>query len=82
LILCYLETLTPRNPVSLFQIALQLEQAVARNQDSVRSGGRVAIMTYRYTSKEKYKGREEAGMFRITRVFIRMRNGLADGSRA
>jgi ketosteroid isomerase-like protein len=41
----------------------------------VRVYGDAAIMTYSYTSKEQYKGREEGGTFRITRVFIRLRNG-------
>jgi ketosteroid isomerase-like protein len=41
----------------------------------VRVYGDAAIMTYRYTSKEQYKGRDEGGTFRITRVFIRMGNG-------
>ncbi len=41
----------------------------------VKVYGDAAIMTYSYTSKEQYKGREDGGTFRITRVFIRMRNG-------
>jgi ketosteroid isomerase-like protein len=41
----------------------------------VRVYGDAAIMTYSYTSKEQYKGREDGGTFRITRVFIRMGNG-------
>jgi len=31
-----------------------------------------AVMTYRYTSIETYKGRDESGTYRITRVFIKM----------
>jgi len=41
----------------------------------VRIYGDAAVMTYSYTSKEQYKGREEGGTFRITRVFIRTRDG-------
>jgi hypothetical protein len=41
LILCYPETLTPRNPVSRSNVALRPEYAVARNRDSVNSCGAV-----------------------------------------
>ena len=37
----------------------------------VRVYGDAAVMFYGYTSKEQYKGRDDGGSFRITRVFVR-----------
>lgn len=40
----------------------------------VRVYENVAVMTYRYRSKETYKGRDDSGDYRITRIFVR-KNG-------
>jgi hypothetical protein len=39
---------------------------------SVKVYGDAAVMTYAYRSIETYKGRDDGGDFRVTRVFIRM----------
>ncbi|GAC1663431.1 MAG: hypothetical protein PVS2B1_22570 [Candidatus Dormibacteraceae bacterium] len=38
----------------------------------VKVYGDAAVMTYAYRSVEAYKGRDDGGDFRVTRVFIRM----------
>lgn len=45
-----------------------------RQDDSVRVYGDTAVMTYRYQSKETYKGGDNSGDFWVTRIFVR-RNG-------
>ena len=42
-----------------------------RQDDRVRVYGDVAVLTYRYQSQETYKGRENGGDFRVTRIFLR-----------
>ena len=44
------------------------------SEETVRIYGTAAVMTYRYVSKESYKGQPESGDYRITRVFAK-RNG-------
>ncbi len=41
------------------------------SDDKVRVHGNAALMTYRYRSKETYKGQDESGDYRITRIFVR-----------
>lgn len=41
-----------------------------RQDDHVRIYGDVALLTYRYQSTETYKGRENGGDFRVTRIFV------------
>jgi ketosteroid isomerase-like protein len=38
----------------------------------VRVYGDAAVMIYGYTSKEQYRGQDDSGSYRITRVFVRM----------
>jgi beta-alanine degradation protein BauB len=42
-----------------------------RQDDHVRLYGDVAFLTYRYHSTETYKGRENGGDFRVTRIFVK-----------
>jgi ketosteroid isomerase-like protein len=42
-----------------------------RQDDRVRIYGDVAVLTYRYHSTETYKGRENGGDFRVTRIFAK-----------
>ena len=42
--------------------------------DEVRVYGNAAVMTYRYASKETYKGKDDSCECRITRVFVK-KNG-------
>lgn len=42
-----------------------------RQDDKVRVYGNVAVMTYRYQSKEAYKGRDVSGDFRLTRILVK-----------
>lgn len=42
-----------------------------RQDDQVRMYGDVAVLTYRYQSTETYKGRENGGDFRVTRIFVK-----------
>ncbi|MBZ5630884.1 MAG: nuclear transport factor 2 family protein, partial [Acidobacteriia bacterium] len=44
------------------------------SEEKIRIYGNAAVMTYRYVSKERYKGEDESGDDRITRVFAK-RNG-------
>jgi hypothetical protein len=39
------------------------------SEETVRVYGTAAVMTYRYVAKENYKGQDERGDYRITRVF-------------
>ena len=41
------------------------------SEEKVRIYGNAAVMTYRYVSKERYKGQDENGNDRITRVFAK-----------
>lgn len=41
------------------------------SEETVRVYGTAAVMTYRYVSKENYKGQDERGDYRITRVFAK-----------
>jgi len=43
----------------------------ARRDDQVRMYGDVAVLTYRYQSTETYKGRENGGDFRVTRILVK-----------
>jgi hypothetical protein len=45
--------------------------AYTRHDDRVRIYGDVAVLTYRYQSTETYKGRENGGDFRVTRIFAK-----------
>jgi hypothetical protein len=40
-------------------------------EETVRVYGTAAVMTYRYVSKENYKGQDERGDYRLTRVFAK-----------
>jgi ketosteroid isomerase-like protein len=42
-----------------------------RQDDNVRLYGYVAVLTYRYHSAETFKGRENGGDFRVTRIFVK-----------
>jgi ketosteroid isomerase-like protein len=42
-----------------------------REDERVRLYGDVAILTYRYQAKETYKGRDDGGDRRLTRIFVR-----------
>jgi uncharacterized protein (TIGR02246 family) len=44
------------------------------SEEKIRVYGNAAVMTYRYVSKERYKGQDERGDDRITRVFAK-KNG-------
>ena len=39
------------------------------SEETLRVYGTAAVMTYRYVAKENYKGQDERGDYRITRVF-------------
>jgi uncharacterized protein (TIGR02246 family) len=39
--------------------------------ETIRVYGAAAVMTYRYVSKENYKGQDERGDYRVTRVFAK-----------
>ena len=41
----------------------------------IRVYGDAAVMVYRYTSTETYKGRDDSGNYVITRVFVRSAGG-------
>ena len=45
------------------------------SEERVRVYGTAAVMTYRYVSEETYKGRDDSGEYRITRVFARKNGG-------
>jgi Lipocalin-like domain/Domain of unknown function (DUF4440) len=42
-----------------------------REDDNVRVYGDVAVLTYRYQSKETYKGQDNSGDYRVTRIFVK-----------
>ena len=42
-----------------------------RQDDSVRVYGDTAVMTYRYQSKETYRGRDDSSDDRLTRIFVK-----------
>ena len=42
-----------------------------REDDNVRVYGDVAVLTYRYQSKETYKGQDTSGDYRVTRIFVK-----------
>jgi hypothetical protein len=44
------------------------------SEETIRVYGAAAVMTYRYVSKENYKGQDERGDDRVTRVFAK-KNG-------
>jgi hypothetical protein len=41
-------------------------------EETLRVYGMAAVMTYRYVSKENYKGQDERGDYRLTRVFAKL----------
>jgi ketosteroid isomerase-like protein len=41
------------------------------SEEALRVYGTAAVMTYRYVAKENYKGQDERGDYRITRVFAK-----------
>ena len=41
------------------------------NEETLHVYGSAAVMTYRYVAKENYKGQDERGDYRITRVFAK-----------
>jgi hypothetical protein len=44
------------------------------SEETIRIYGDSAVMTYRYAAAENYKGQDERGEYRVTRVFAR-KNG-------
>jgi ketosteroid isomerase-like protein len=65
------QLLTKEQLVANFSSGDRVLSSYVIDDDHIAIYGNTAVMTYHYTSREKYRGRDESGEFRFIRVFVK-----------